>query len=1154
MMRFTRMRLTGFKSFVEPTEFTFGKGLTGIVGPNGCGKSNLVEALRWAMGENSYKNMRASGMDDVIFSGSGTRPARNMAEVSLHLDNRTRHAPAAFNDSDDVQISRRIEREKGSLYRINNREARARDVQLLFADQSTGARSPSMVGQGKVGELIQAKPQARRQLLEEAAGISGLHTRRHEAELRLRAAEQNLERLDDVTGQLENQIENLKRQARQAIRYKALSGELRRTEALLLHLRWAEAKSLEADAQSDLSAATLAVGAAAQRQAGTVKDQAVGAAALPALREAEARAAALIQRLRIAAEQLEADARRFAERQAELQRRVAQIEADVARETSNLDDAADTLARLAQEEQALKAADAGTGERVLELHGRMLATSTALADVETAHETIIAARAEAVARAAAIERAARDAGERCTRLSAQLADLQRETASLTERISGLPDPREKQAELDLAAAALSRAEIAASDAEKALEAARAAEEAARGPLQEARAGRDRIDTEARTLTRLLNAQGGGLFPPVIEKVTVKRGYEKAFGTALGDDLDLPDDVSAPAHWAGAAIGTGDETLPAGCEPLSASVEAPPVLARRLAQIGVVASVSAGAALRGELKPGQRLVTREGAMWRWDGMVSSAEAPSAAAIRLEQKNRLAELDIAAIDAVKRLQAAEAQLASAREGVEQAREVERQARDAVGAARRICDAARQTLAAAERQTGELAARRDGLAASGANLEEALGEARNALAENETRKAELPDIAALEAEAAARAKEIVEARRAASEARLAHDGLQRENAARAARLSMIAAEAARWSSRASAGQEQIEALSARLQEARTELVSAVDAPDDFSDKRRALGREREAGEMQRRSAADALAEAETRQAALDKAANDALQMLAETREKRGRAEERASAAGERRAETEARIAEILRVQPAAALKAAELPADAALPPPREVERELERLRIERERLGAVNLRAEEEQAELTRQLETLVTERDDVIEAVKKLRLSIQSLNREGRERLLTAFEQVNAHFQRLFSHLFGGGTAELQLIDAEDPLEAGLEILARPPGKRPQTMTLLSGGEQALTALSLIFAVFLTNPAPICVLDEVDAPLDDHNVERFCNLLDEMTATTETRFLVITHNPITMARMDRLYGVTMAEQGVSQMVSVDLQTAERLREIA
>jgi chromosome segregation protein len=222
--------------------------------------------------------------------------------------------------------------------------------------------------------------------------------------------------------------------------------------------------------------------------------------------------------------------------------------------------------------------------------------------------------------------------------------------------------------------------------------------------------------------------------------------------------------------------------------------------------------------------------------------------------------------------------------------------------------------------------------------------------------------------------------------------------------------------------------------------------------------------------------------------------------------------------------------------------------------VERDLERLRIERERLGAVNLRAEEEQSELAKQLETIITERDDIIEAVKKLRLSIQSLNREGRERLLTAFEQVNAHFQRLFSHLFGGGTAELQLIDAEDPLEAGLEIIARPPGKRPQTMTLLSGGEQALTAMSLIFAVFLTNPAPICVLDEVDAPLDDHNVERFCNLLDEMTSTTETRFLVITHNPITMARMDRLYGVTMAEQGVSQLVSVDLQTAERLRESA
>jgi chromosome segregation protein len=287
-------------------------------------------------------------------------------------------------------------------------------------------------------------------------------------------------------------------------------------------------------------------------------------------------------------------------------------------------------------------------------------------------------------------------------------------------------------------------------------------------------------------------------------------------------------------------------------------------------------------------------------------------------------------------------------------------------------------------------------------------------------------------------------------------------------------------------------------------------------------------------------------------DKAATAAIQALSQAREARARAEERLTAADERRKETEARINEALGVAPHLVIGMAELAPDAPLPDMAQVERDLERLKIERERLGAVNLRAEDEQKELSERHETIVSEREDVIEAIRKLRQAIQSLNREGRERLLAAFEVVNAQFQRLFTHLFGGGTAELQLIESDDPLEAGLEILARPPGKKPQTMTLLSGGEQALTAMALIFAVFLTNPAPICVLDEVDAPLDDHNVERFCNLMDEMAASTETRFVVITHNPITMARMDRLFGVTMAEQGVSQLVSVDLQTAEQMRE--
>jgi chromosome segregation protein len=387
---------------------------------------------------------------------------------------------------------------------------------------------------------------------------------------------------------------------------------------------------------------------------------------------------------------------------------------------------------------------------------------------------------------------------------------------------------------------------------------------------------------------------------------------------------------------------------------------------------------------------------------------------------------------------------------------------------------------------------------------------------------------------------------------DARAMHEGLKRETEARTRRLGAIASDRHAWMLRAENAAKQIESLSARRVEAMAEVKSLAEAPDEIDVKRRALLSQLSQAESLRKDAADRLQVAENRQCELDKAATAAIQQLSESREQRARAEERLSAADERRREAEARIQEALNTPPHLAIRQAGLEADAPLPDMGEVERRLDRLKVERERLGAVNLRAEDEQRELSERLEAIISEREDIIEAIRKLRQAIQSLNREGRERLLAAFETVNGHFQKLFSHLFGGGTAELQLIESDDPLEAGLEILARPPGKKPQTMTLLSGGEQALTAMALIFAVFLTNPAPICVLDEVDAPLDDHNVERFCNLMDEMASSTETRFVIITHNPITMARMNRLFGVTMAEQGVSQLVSVDLDTAEQLRE--
>ncbi|MER8366154.1 chromosome segregation protein SMC [Mesorhizobium sp. M0306] len=1150
-MKFSRLRLLGFKSFVEPGEFVIERGLTGIVGPNGCGKSNLVEALRWVMGESSYKNMRASGMDDVIFSGSGTRPARNTAEVTLFLDNSDRTAPSAFNDADELQVSRRIEREAGSLYRINGKEARAKDVQLLFADQSTGARSPSMVGQGRIGELIQAKPQARRALLEEAAGISGLHTRRHEAELRLKAAEQNLERLDDVVGELESQIESLKRQARQASRFKNLSADIRKAEATLLHLRWTLAKTQEGEARSALAIATALVGDRAAAQMAAAREQGINAHRLPDLRDAEAAAAAAFQRLSIAKAQIEEEAGRIRARQAELDRRLQQLDGDLAREERMVRDNADILERLAAEEAALNAENAGAAEREASTRAAFEQAASTLALSEARLAALTAERAEAAASRNQIERTLRDTAERRDRFARQLADVDRELSEIVSRVAGLPDPAEKRLLVDQALALLEEAEAAAITAEQAVAETRAGESAARPPVQDAKAELARIETEARTLAKILNAASGDLFPSVLEQISVERGYETALGAALGEDLDVPLDRSAPVHWGQSEIQPADAALPEGIRSLASVVRAPAQLARRLAQIGIV-EAAAGRRLQTLLAPGQRLVSREGALWRWDGFTASADAPTAAAQRLAQKNRLAELDAEAVQATRTLREAEQALAQAEQALAQASEAERNARQAGRDAQHGLDAARNTLAEAEKAGGELSSRRAALDEARARIVDSHEETAAAFIEAEMLLQDAPDLGDLQLQLEQSAANVARDRAALADARAVHEGLRREAEARARRLDAIGSERRNWVERAENASTQIAALGERKAEAEAEREQLADAPDEIDAKRRALLSQLAEAESLRKAAGDRLQEAENRQSEMDKAATAAIQSLAEARETRVRAEERLTAADERRLEVEARIQETLNTPPHLVIRHTGLEPDSPMPEMAEIERQLDRLKVERERLGAVNLRAEEEQKELSDRLETIVSERDDIIEAIRKLRQAIHSLNREGRERLLAAFEVVNGHFQRLFSHLFGGGTAELQLIESDDPLEAGLEILARPPGKKPQTMTLLSGGEQALTAMSLIFAVFLTNPAPICVLDEVDAPLDDHNVERFCNLMDEMAATTETRFVIITHNPITMARMDRLFGVTMAEQGVSQLVSVDLQAAEAMRE--
>jgi chromosome segregation protein len=1007
-----------------------------------------------------------------------------------------------------------------------------------------------MVGQGRIGELIAAKPTDRRALLEEAAGISGLHNRRHEAELRLSAAEQNLARLEDVVTELDGQLEQLKRQARQATRYRNLSGEIRKAEATVLHLRWIGATEALATGEDALAEASNVVTARTSGQAKAAREQAEAAAALPDLRDAAARAGAALQRILHAREQIDAEEARVRARLGELDRRLAQLAEDIAREERMVADNKAILARIDEEEAGIVAANATMEERQAAAAERRASAETTLHDSESALAALTAELAEVTARRGQFERALRDAEGRIARQRGELATVEKELEELAGTAAAESAVEDRRVAVEAAEATAKEAEAAALAAERASAAARDAAGQAREPLLEAERALGRIETEASTLVAILASSRIEGHAPVLDSVKVHAGFEAALGAAFGDDLDAPVDPAAPMHWS-LIEGNDDPALPEGAEPLATHVAAPAVLLRRLKLTGLVARED-GARLQPLLKPGQRLVSRKGDLWRWDGYAAAADAPKAAAQRLASQNRLADLDGEAVGARELLAQRKSDLDAATASARAAEEAEKAARETWRRSQRELDQARSALANAERELNRTAARRSALAEAQARLASGIAESEAA---RDAAQSSLGDTRSPESftDPLAAAREHVTGDRSAlAEARAAFDGLAREAQIRRDRLAAIAVERRNWTERAANAEAQIATLSARRAEAEEEKTKLSEEPARIEERRTALLSEIAAAEAARSEAADALAVGEAAQSAADKAAREALELLSQAREQRVRAEERVVSARERLAEVVHRIAEALECEPQEAATVAELKPDAPLPNLDEIEARFERYKQERERLGAVNLRAEAEAQEVGQRRDQLTGERDDLIAAIQRLRQGIMSLNKEGRERLVAAFDAVNGHFKRLFTHLFGGGEAELQFTESDDPLQAGLEIIAKPPGKKPQSMTLLSGGEQALTAMSLIFAVFLTNPAPICVLDEVDAPLDDANVERFCNLLDEMNRSTDTRFLVITHNPITMARMDRLFGVTMAERGVSQLVSVDLATAERFRE--
>ena len=931
-MDFSKLRLSSFKSFVEPIEIDIKDGLTGVVGPNGCGKSNLVEAIRWVMGEASYKSMRASNMEGVIFQGTQNRPSRNSAEVSLVLNNKDRDAPLICNDAETIEVTRRIEREAGSVYKLNGNDIRARDIQMLFADASTGARSPSLVRQGQIQELIDQKPNERRRILEDAAGISGLHVRRHEAELRIKSAELNIDRLDDILKELSSQIRSLNKQSREAKRYKNLSQKIRESEILLLAKNYITFEMVCNENEGKLNSLNVEYQNIV-RDISTKKTEELNAQnTLPNLKENANSSSAELQRLIIQMERFDNDKEQSERRKQELE--------DLIMTTNQ---------QLIREEQILEDINYSTFDN---------------------------------------SKNNNDEDELKIKINKKeklIFNIEKDINQLTE-----------------------------------LYADKNALESLIG---------DSIETSN----------------SLIEGLEVTPGYEKALDALLGDELYYSLDSANDIYWKKNSIKGKVQSLPKDTQSLSDFVNGSDILNQRLSQTALV-SKEKGDILFSELSYGQRMVTKEGDLWRWDGLVVSAGAPGSAAERLGHRNHLIEI----YDTIKNF---------------------------------------------EKNNGNMEHLRDQLKIEHKNL---------------------------------------------SDLKLNFEKYQLDKK----NISEI-------EKRSDLAKDQISILKERIKKFEEENNDLDQKPEDVELRKTELNEKISSAKKNSNEDNDNLANIENRLRDLVNEIRTLSEKESLLREKKGRIEVTLETNKIRLSELTDLIKkehrEISVFMDEISVSLNDLNEN-------EIQISIDKLKIERDQLGGVNLKAEDEAKEIKERIDDIKIERNDLVEAIKKLKVGINDLNKEGRERMQRAFFEVNEEFQNVFKKFFGGGNAELKFIDSDDPLEAGLEVFAQLPGKKLIEMSSLSGGEKGLVSLSLIFAVFLTNPSPICVLDEVDAALDDSNVEKFCDLVEEISSNVKTRFLVITHHPLTMARMDRLYGVTMQEKGVSQLVSVDLNIAEKIRNIA
>ena len=1143
-MKFKSIRISGFKSFLESTEIPIDNGLTGIVGPNGCGKSNIVEAMKWVMGENSARQMRGDGMDDIIFSGTNERPARNFAEVSIKLDNTEKKAPSNFNHFDEIEISRKIEREKGSVYRVNGKQVRSRDIQLIFADNGTGARSSGIVSQGRISQIIDSSPENRRVILEEAANIKGLHSRRHEAELKLNGATDNLSRLLDIEQTYNEQLVELEKQARKAARYRSVGERLRKAESTLfiklLHSSETELKNFKKEfeiATDDVNKAQLDVSK-------STKSKLAAFDKIPELKKIEAEKAAFLQSLNINKIRLEEEKSSANKTLDNISNQISQIEIDIEREEEIKEDSKKTLLNLVDEEKKLiiesKAFEGKIDQAISLVKELKKKSDEADQDLSSINSKIYSINSTNEN----IEKRITDLKEKIKKSEFQIPQF-----NILEEQKSFKENKVKIIE----------GKKLLEDKNKLLLTKKNEYEAIKIILNDLNKAKTEADYKVNITKAELNSLSSLLGHDTSNKETLENSIdsfaslEKSIGSILGETLLAPvlSNLDTPKNtpfWRKNLRGVIETKLPDGVKPIIKNIKNNSILDLALLGVGVVDNEEIAFKLQNKLSFGQALTTVEGGLWRWDGFVQPPEVQNSYSERLQKIAKLRSLEKKFPDLENK---------------------QKNIQNNINKNETYINVIEKNILELENEIYDLIEEKNNLNLLNTKIESKISSSTilikehqniidlsnkelNSLNKELINSSNLPLLLTEELKIRNIADQC---RNSLTDAMAAEQQVRNHESFQSRNLLQIKNQKTNWVKREDEAIARLLTLQNRQKNLSEEKQKLMNLPDNFKKRENELNLEINKALLVRNKAADNLVEAETNLNELEKLEKLSEQKLSLLREEMIKIEAKLNLSKAQVKNIEDRVWEKLRIKNDQLYEIANLDKNDEIDISIDaLEKTVQRLINERDSIGAVNLRAEEEMNEMRDKIKTMSDERIDLEQAIDKLKTGIFELNKEGRQRLKESFEEVNKNFKNLFQKLFGGGSAELKLVGNEDPLLAGLEVLASPPGKKMQLLSLLSGGEQALTAISLIFSVFLCNPAPICILDEVDAPLDDSNVGRFCNLLEKIVEETDTYFMVVTHHRLTMAKMDRLFGVTMEQKGISRLVAVNLEQANRIKKIA